>query len=416
MLVPERGEPTIKTGGRKESADMSSGRAGTGQVLPHRRMKQAAPSGSNILHGGLTLPAHSGRNEVCHRPLTDEGRPDLMLHHHLPQSVSHLMSLGRQALLCCSAAGRALIGTLHRVESPRDAFRVALRQGRHFRRAQPAENNPRTGRAAPLLIHYHIFKNAGTSFEWALERTYGDRFRRYDSSSPGGLVSPRELARLVRNEPHLTAISSHQAVPPAPRILGRKVLTSILIRDPLARIGSIYAFERGQKVETPGALKAKELDFKSYVQWRLANSPAIFCNYQVHFCSGRKLLFGDCSQRDLEAAIIRLDAIDIVGTVKRYSEWLALAQVVLGESAERLTLQAAHRNRSDPKSSESEQEIHARLVRDLGAELTAELLRRNELDMCLYQVADALLTRRLAERAVLIELRNAYSKVGVAQS
>ena len=52
--------------------------------------------------------------------------------------------------------------------------------------------------AAPLLIHYHIFKNAGTSFEWALERTYGDRFRRYDSPTPGGIVSSRELARLVR--------------------------------------------------------------------------------------------------------------------------------------------------------------------------------------------------------------------------
>jgi hypothetical protein len=23
---------------------------------------------------------------------------------------------------------------------------------------------------APLLIHYHIHKNAGTSFEWALQR------------------------------------------------------------------------------------------------------------------------------------------------------------------------------------------------------------------------------------------------------
>ena len=81
---------------------------------------------------------------------------------------------------------------------------------------------------------------------------------------------------------------------------------------------------------------------------------------------------------------------------------------------EPLTLESVHRNRSDSGSSESEAEIHARLVRDLGSELTAELLRRNELDMCLYQVADALLTRRLAERSVLNELRNAYSRVEVA--
>src|SRR5207249_3356148 len=85
--------------------------------------------------------------------------------------------------------------------------------------------------------------------------------------------------------PHVRAISSHQAAPPAPTIRGREVFTSILIRDPIARIRSIYEFERGQQISTPGALKAKELDFKGYVDWRLKTSPAMLCNFQVHFCS-----------------------------------------------------------------------------------------------------------------------------------
>lgn len=331
-----------------------------------------------------------------------------MLHHHLPQAASHLMAAVRHALVLCTAASRALVGTFSRMESPRDAFRVALRQARSLRRPEFAASNSRIGGARPLLIHYHIFKNAGTSFEWALERTFGDRFRRYDSPKPGGLVSSRELARVVKSEPLLAAISSHQAVPPAPRILGRKVLTSILIRDPIARIGSIYAFERGQKVETPGAIKAKELSFKRYVEWRLETCPAAFCNYQVHFCSGRKHIYEECRKRDLEAAIIRLDAIDIVGTVQRYGEWLALAQAVLEKHIETQPLAAIHRNRSFT-TEETEADIHARFVRDLGSLLTEELLRRNELDMCLHQVADALLTRRLAERSVAITLRDRYA-------
>lgn len=43
MLVPERGEPTMKTGGRqgKELAGIGSGREETGQVLTFPRLKQA---------------------------------------------------------------------------------------------------------------------------------------------------------------------------------------------------------------------------------------------------------------------------------------------------------------------------------------------------------------------------------------
>lgn len=331
-----------------------------------------------------------------------------MFYHHLPQFVSHLATASRSVLTYCDAASRALLGTLFQLESPRDAFRVALRQAHHLRHRDLAVKVRPPARINPLLIHYHIFKNAGTSFEWALRQTFGDRFRQYDSAVPGGLISQRELVQLIRREPHLAAISSHQAVPPAPRMLRRKILTSILIRDPIARIGSIYAFERGQKVETPGAIKAKELDFQSYVKWRLATCPAMFCNYQVHFCSGRKLLFGDCARQDLEVAIIRLDAIDIVGTVRRYGEWLALAQSVLGEYDDAFYLAPTHLNRSVSKPAETEPEILARLVRDLGSALTEELLERNELDMCLHQVADALLTRRLAERSVAVDLRKAY--------
>ena len=343
-----------------------------------------------------------------------EGKSDIrhfsMVHHHLPQFVAHLASAGRHALTYCDVASRAFLGTLYRLESPRDAFRVALRQTHFLRRREPLGKGQMAGRTIPLLIHYHIFKNAGSSFEWALQQTFGDRFRQYDSASPGGLVSSRELARLVRREPHLAAVSSHQAAPPAPRILGRKVITSILIRDPIARIGSIYAFERAQQAGTPGAIMAKELDFRSYVEWRLETCPAAICNYQVHVCAGKKDIFVDCRQSDLEAAIIRLDAIDIVGTVRRYGEWLALAQAVLGEYDEALSFEPSHRNRSVSKPVESEAEILAGLIQGLGLTLTEELLCRNELDMRLHQVADALLTRRLAERGVKVTLRLAYSQ------
>ncbi len=331
-----------------------------------------------------------------------------MFHFHLPEIVGHVEAAGRHALACCHAAGRAAVGTLYRVESPRDAFRVALRQARFFRPQAIRPDGKTPSRGTPLLIHYHIFKNAGTSFEWALQEAFGKGFRLHDSPTAGGMVSARDLARLVRHEPELAAISSHQAHPPAPRVLGRTVLTSILIRDPIARIGSIYSFEKGQQAETPGAKKAKELDFRRYVEWRLKTSPTLFCNYQVYVCAGRKRRSAVCRQRDLQAAIIRLDAIDIVGTVQRYDDWLALGQTVLKQAGRAVILARVHHNQSRKEPVRRESEILARLTSELGSDLTAELLERNELDMCLHQVADALLSRRLAERGVRITLRDAY--------
>lgn len=57
---------------------------------------------------------------------------------------------------------------------------------------------------------------------------------------------------------------------------------------------------------------------------------------------------------------------------------------------------------------QSEAEILDHLVGDLGSDLAQQLLEQNELDMRLHQVADSLLSRRLAERSVSIKLRDAY--------
>ena len=119
------------------------------------------------------------------------------------------------------------------------------------------------------------------------------------------------------------------ATVPPPRIFGREIFTSILIRDPIARIRSIYAFERSQGTCNPGAVKARELSFRGYVEWRLQTSPTMLCNFQVGFCSRGSANFGSPGPAQLKEAIANLDSMSIVGTVARFEEWLALAQKTL---------------------------------------------------------------------------------------
>jgi hypothetical protein len=262
------------------------------------------------------------------------------------------------------------------------------------------------------LIHYHIFKNAGTSFEWALQRAFGSGLQLLDQPFHDGFISRRDIAECALKNAKIKAITSHHAAPPPPRIAQRDVLTSILIRDPIARIRSIYSFERMQPEQNPGSDKAKALDFRRYVEWRLETTPRMFCNFQVYFCCrDRRADKRTPDTTDLEKAICALDKIDIVGTVERYAEWLVLAHSVLCEYFDGISLPMTRQNVLTGERCSSQETIYRDLAADLGTATVQYLVDHNELDMCLHQVADALLSRRLAERRALVSLRHTYMDI-----
>src|SRR4030095_7711659 len=248
------------------------------------------------------------------------------MHVLFPYLISRLGTIMRHASHLYYGAARMLEIGLYSLP-----IRRLRRDGHattHFKPVlQPRKSGPT---AKPLLVHYHIFKNAGTSFESAVKQVFGGHLHTYDSAGSGGVLSGEELARYAVTASEAKAIFSHQAVLPPPKVHGRSVISSILIRDPIARIRSIYAFERRQNRSTPGALKAKELDLKGYVEWRLLSSPTMVCNYQVSFCSRNKdtAQSEELTEGHLRQAIRNLDQIDIVGTVERYREWLALARSI----------------------------------------------------------------------------------------
>lgn len=273
-------------------------------------------------------------------------------------------------------------------------------------------------RMRPLLIHYHIFKNAGTSFECALRKALGPRLRTYDSPVPQGILSADDIINYVTSAPEIEAICTHQAILPGPKIRDRAVFTSILIRDPIARIRSIYAFEQRQREPTPGALKAKAADFKGYVEWRLGTTPAMLCNFQTYFCSRTKTAVHNKAVNEihLQEAIANLDRINIVGTVERYGDWLRLAQAILSKAFQNISLSASRQNATRAEPEVTHAEIFDDLVSDLGLGLAEHLLECNKLDMRLHQIADALLSRKLAEEGVTIALREAYAKAATRLS
>jgi hypothetical protein len=133
-----------------------------------------------------------------------------------------------------------------------------------------------------IILHYHLFKNAGTSLDLILKRNFGTRWVTAEFSGEGA-GNTAQVADWIRDNPDAVAFSSHTAQGPIPRIDGVKIISVMFLRDPIARIRSAYAFERDQGVETWGAELAASTDFAGYVSARLARPGDRQCrNFQTH--------------------------------------------------------------------------------------------------------------------------------------
>lgn len=244
-----------------------------------------------------------------------------------------------------------------------------------------------------VLVHHHIFKNAGTSFNYALKKAFGRNFHEYDL--PNGKVVTREaLANYIEECPSVVAISGHHIALPPIQTDGLKTISSILIRDPLARIRSIYQFEKKQKSQTKGAVMAKKLGFREFVLWRLEHSPQVFCDYQTLYCSRDNSATNSCfpTKNDLETAMQNLLRCFAVGTVKRYKDFLIMAQHEANHYFSDVVFFNSHLNATDrEKTSEQEEDFQKYLAKELGEDLVKKLEDMNKLDRHLYNFSNQIL-------------------------
>lgn len=249
-----------------------------------------------------------------------------------------------------------------------------------------------------ILIHHHIFKNAGTSFNCALQQHFGKKFSEFDLPD-SQIVTAADLNQFIQSHPQILAISSHHACMSTPHTDDYQTISSVILRNPLARVRSIYLFEKQQNAQTSGAIKAKELNFKKYVLWRIENTPIMFGNYQTHYCSRTQKtdLNKIPTETDLHTAIHNLNLAAVVGTVEHYQEFLSLAQTVLTQYYPKINLKYSRLNTTSHLIS-SPAEIRASLVDNLGQAIVSKLENMNQLDYLLYQKAETIMNQNLAKQ------------------
>jgi hypothetical protein len=232
-----------------------------------------------------------------------------------------------------------------------------------------------------LIIHYHIFKNAGTSVDTMLQRNFGSLWTEGEfPPAPSGYASNASVVEaFLSQRPELLAFSSHTAQLPLPQ-LGKRVFPIFFLRHPLDRLKSAYLFERMQDADTHGARLAKTCDFEGYVRALLAGPPVRQArNFQTERLAGSEAPQG--SERD--RAMRMLESLPFVGLVEAYDRSLERLGEWLAPHFPNFQTFSLHENRTAGQEGDLQERLAA-IEASLPTELYENLVKSNADDFAIY--------------------------------
>ena len=246
-----------------------------------------------------------------------------------------------------------------------------------------------------IVVHYHLFKNAGTSIERALRQLFGDALYQLESETPGGVVHARDAETFIESHDNLQALTSHQLRPPLPQG-DYSVFPILLVREPLVRARSAYLFEWQKQLR----LSEPKGSFAEYVSEKLAKpGSSVIANYQTTHIS--RYLPGSENKtpfQHVDMALAVLNDMPGFGLVELYNDSLEMInhglESFMGSTA--FQLESRHDNVTQDGAGAVE-ETHALMIDELGQELFDELAQRNHLDSLLYRQAAELFDNRFTQ-------------------
>jgi hypothetical protein len=246
-----------------------------------------------------------------------------------------------------------------------------------------------------ILIHYHLFKNGGTTIEWALKKNFGNAFQAIHAEGETGVVDNKALLHFLRENPHVTAITSHQLRLPAPKHERFRFLEICFVRHPLDRLQSMYHYYRRVEDSTnTNVAMARKLRLREFLVWLRENQPFNVINAQTCFLGNSGRYFFPPSPQHLQHAIACLQELAVVGSVDRFDDSMIVAEHFLQPVFPKLELSYVVQNTRSGRPDTLAERLE-KMREECGDEFFAELGRLNELDLQLVESAEAELNRRL---------------------
>lgn len=245
-----------------------------------------------------------------------------------------------------------------------------------------------------VLIHYHIFKNAGSTIDFALENSFGKSFSLADGKQFNSVLDHNALIGFLNSHPSVRAISSHHLRLPSPADDRFRFYEIVILRHPIDRLLSAYDFyRRSPELQDPLQATAATCNFNTFIVFLINNFPHLVNNAQVNFlsCGGSKIP----REPDLKRALKMLPEVSIIGTVELLNLALVFAEFFLGSVFGHVDFSYARQNVNPQRLPDLSKRLSR--ARELcGATQYERLLKLNKLDLTLFDAADQEVRKRYA--------------------
>jgi hypothetical protein len=279
---------------------------------------------------------------------------------------------------------------------------ASLLEGRAHVGALPPVRRPQV-KQREVLVHIHIFKNAGTSLDALLRQSFGRSFKEFDPAHEDEVLCEEQLLEILRSEPDIRCIASHQIRQPLVGDSMIKIVPYFLLRHPIDRIKSVYSYERRpdrqQTFQNGVTEMASRMDFKHFVQNLLMfpKTKRLVSNFQTgvlgrlgNLAEQRHDKMWEWKQPVREEHLLEalkfMDSVPAVGVVERFDESLAALRAAHTLRFPQLLSKGIVVNRTRP-AKPLEQKL-AEIRDEVGASFYENLLQENAMDLALWDAAN----------------------------
>jgi hypothetical protein len=236
-----------------------------------------------------------------------------------------------------------------------------------------------------IILHYHLFKNAGTSLDAALKENFSEENGEWVTKEfPAQPAKNREeLKQWIIDNPQAKCFSSHTAIFPVPVIDGINIIPVVFYRHPIDRMASAYSFEKKQGGDGFGPVLARNTSLRGYIETRLAFGHDRQCrDFHAHrFATMYDEQQGDEATR----AKMAIEALPFVGLVEKYSESLERLEALLkAEGFEDIKLKPVEKNVSRGVKKSLGEKL-SEIKEQLGEGVFAKLVEANEMDLGIWE-------------------------------
>jgi hypothetical protein len=258
-----------------------------------------------------------------------------------------------------------------------------------FRQKQPS------GGRRHVLVHYHFFKNAGSTIEFILRENFAERFAHFDGPDHNAVLGGQDLIDFLDRNPRIVAVTSHHLRLPKPSHERYCFYDILFLRNPLARLFSTYEFyRRAETGQDPLSMAAKSRTVADFFRLLVSEYPRHAMNAQVGLLAngGRSVP----AAADLATAThIAFDA-SMLGAAELFDESSVVGEHTLQQTFKRIDFSYVAQNVSLGHVASHEQQLR-RMKEACGNAMFESLLENNQLDLALHEAALEEVRRRFQQ-------------------